>query len=232
MGKNRHSKDKLYISFDEHSKDWGGYKKKVSKNTEEPLPFNHCSLTLLPFKNPVCTKEGNVFELTSIYSYINKFHKNPITGKPLQKQDLIKLNFSKNEKGKYHCPILYKEFNENSHIIAIAETGNVFSYEAFKDFNQTINNFKDLLKDQIFDPSKIIVVQDPKKMNSKIMKNFYYFKKSENISFIKEETKDNETINHDAAQKRILAQLKREKPEEDSDDIKEKQIESKKKKKI
>ena len=31
--------------------------------------------------------------------------------------------------GKYHCPVTFKIFNENSHIVAIAPTGNVFSWE-------------------------------------------------------------------------------------------------------
>ena len=27
------------------------------------LPFNCCALSLEPFKNPVCTDEGNVFDI-------------------------------------------------------------------------------------------------------------------------------------------------------------------------
>ncbi len=30
---------------------------------------------------------------------------------------------------KYHCPVTYKVFNENSHIVAVCTTGNVYSYE-------------------------------------------------------------------------------------------------------
>ena len=29
----------------------------------------------------------------------------------------------------FHCPVTYKVFNENSHIVAIKTTGNVFAYE-------------------------------------------------------------------------------------------------------
>lgn len=29
----------------------------------------------------------------------------------------------------YHCPVTFKVFNENSNIVAIRSTGNVFSYE-------------------------------------------------------------------------------------------------------
>lgn len=36
---------------------------------------------------------------------------------------------AKNIKGEYHCPVLYKVFTNQSHIVANAKTGNVFSYE-------------------------------------------------------------------------------------------------------
>ena len=31
--------------------------------------------------------------------------------------------------GEYHCPITFRVFNENSHIVAIRTSGNVYSYE-------------------------------------------------------------------------------------------------------
>ena len=31
--------------------------------------------------------------------------------------------------GKHHCPVTFKIFNENSHIVAVAPTGNVYSWE-------------------------------------------------------------------------------------------------------
>ena len=48
---------------------------------------------------------------------------------PLEAKNLIKLNFHKNAKGEYHCPVLYKLFTKHSHIVAVGTTGNVFSYE-------------------------------------------------------------------------------------------------------
>lgn len=33
---------------------------------------------------------------------------------------------------KYHCPVTYKVFTPNSHIVAIKPTGNVFAYEVRK----------------------------------------------------------------------------------------------------
>jgi len=31
--------------------------------------------------------------------------------------------------GKYHCPVTFKVFNENTHIVAVKPTGNVFAFE-------------------------------------------------------------------------------------------------------
>lgn len=31
--------------------------------------------------------------------------------------------------GQYHCPVTFKVFNENSHIVAVKTTGNVFAFE-------------------------------------------------------------------------------------------------------
>jgi hypothetical protein len=49
--------------------------------------------------------------------------------KPIDAKSLLKLKFHKNAEGKYHCPVLYKTFSNNSHIVVVQTTGNVFSYE-------------------------------------------------------------------------------------------------------
>lgn len=48
---------------------------------------------------------------------------------PFEFKKLIKLNLSKNEKGEYQCPVMFRTFTNQSHIVAIANTGNVFSYD-------------------------------------------------------------------------------------------------------
>ncbi|CAI5522378.1 unnamed protein product, partial [Closterium sp. Naga37s-1] len=65
----------------------------------------------------------------NIVPYIQKFKRNPVTGKPLALKDLIKLHFHKNADGEYHCPVLKKVFTEFTHIVAVKTTGNVFCYE-------------------------------------------------------------------------------------------------------
>jgi peptidyl-prolyl cis-trans isomerase-like protein 2 len=136
---------------------------------------------LAPFKTPVCTKEGVIFDLLNIIPYIVKFHTNPVDGKPLSQSDLIRLNFSKNAKGEYHCPITLKTFNEFSTIVAIPETGNVFSMQAYERFNKGPKNYKDILNDKPFDPAKIIILQDP--TNLRMVNDLDYMKKKESQEF-------------------------------------------------
>ena len=62
MGKKRHSKDRLFITMTEHKLDWGG-KKDPSLRPIAKLPFHCCSLSLQPFRDPVCTPEGTIFDL-------------------------------------------------------------------------------------------------------------------------------------------------------------------------
>jgi peptidyl-prolyl cis-trans isomerase-like protein 2 len=149
----------------------------------------------MPFKDPVCLQDGTTFDIVNILPYIRKFKKNPVTGLPLKASDLIKLNFSRNEDGEYHCPILYKSFNENSTIIAIKETGNVYSYEAYEQLNKKTNNFNDLLTNQPFEAKNIIFIQDPKNIDEKNIEDFHFIKKKEDIDFIRKSQEENSKDN-------------------------------------
>ena len=117
---------------------------------------------MTPAKDPYCTPEGIIFDLLNIIPHLKKKATNPITGEPLQQSDLIKLEFHKNEKGEFHCPVTFKQFTEHSHIVAIKETGNVYSYDAYRELNKEPKYYHDLLTDQKFDPKGVITIQDPK----------------------------------------------------------------------
>uniref|UniRef100_A0A8C9U842 RING-type E3 ubiquitin-protein ligase PPIL2 n=2 Tax=Scleropages formosus TaxID=113540 RepID=A0A8C9U842_SCLFO len=139
-------------------------------------PFDHCSLSLQPFEYPMCTPDGTVFDLLSIVPWIKKFGTNPISGEKLEAKALIKLNFSKNNEGKYHCPVLYTVFTNNSHIVANKVTGNVFSYEAVEQLNFKPKNFKDLLTDEAFTRQDIITLQDPTNLDKFNVSDFFHVK--------------------------------------------------------
>lgn len=131
MGKQKHTKDRLFISQTEYKHEWGG-KKDTQKNPIAKLPFDYCSISLLPFDTPVCSPDGSVFDLMNIIPYLKRHKRNPVTGAPLKENDLVKLHFHKNDKGEYHDPISFKVFTESTHIVAIKPSGNVFSFETIE----------------------------------------------------------------------------------------------------
>ncbi|KAK2541688.1 hypothetical protein Q9233_000594 [Columba guinea] len=92
----------------------------------------------------------SLIDILSIVPGIKKYGTNPFTGEKLNAKSLIKLNFAKNSEGKYLCPVLFTVFTNNSHIVAIKTTGNVFAYEAVEQLNIKPKSYKDLLTDEPF----------------------------------------------------------------------------------
>ncbi len=151
------------------------------------LPFTHCSLSLQPFSHPYCNTNGIIYDLSNIVPFLQKYGIDPISGQKTDIKSLIKLNFHKNSEGKYHCPVLYKVFTQNSHIIAIKTTGNVFSYEAIEQLNIKAKNFKDLLTDEPFTKKDMITILDPRNLEKFNVSDFYHIKNQLRLS------EDNET---------------------------------------
>ena len=174
MGK---KSDKMYMTATEWKEDFGGMKKKALHSSFKKLPFNCCSLSFTPFKIPVCTGKGNVFDLLNILPWIKKHKTNPLTGETLVPGDLVRLKFAKNEQGSYHCPITFKTFTDNSHIVAIKNTGNVYDYATLEELNIKSKNWKDLLTDEPFTRKDIITLQDPHNLATRDMNAFDFVKK-------------------------------------------------------
>ncbi|GAB6030361.1 hypothetical protein CHUAL_006022 [Chamberlinius hualienensis] len=167
MGKRQHQKDKMYLTCTEWTKVKEGFRR---------LPFDHCSLSLQPFEHPLCTEEGHIFDLMSIVPFVKKYSLNPVTGEKLDAKSLIKLKFHKDAEGKYHCPVLYKMFNESSHIVAVKPTGNVFCYEAIEQLNLKPKMLKDLLDDTPYTKADLIVLQDPSNLGKFDLSQFHHLK--------------------------------------------------------
>ncbi|XP_062896978.1 RING-type E3 ubiquitin-protein ligase PPIL2 [Mobula hypostoma] len=177
MGKRQHQKDKMYITCTEYTNFYGGKKAVIPQANFRRLPFDHCSLSLQPFEYPVCTPDGMVFDLLSIIPWIKKFGTHPTTGEKLDVKSLIKLNYHKNNEGKYHCPVMYSVFTNNSHILAVKSSGNVYSYEAVEQLNIKTKNFRDLLSDEPFTREDIITLQDPTNVDKFNVSNFFHVKR-------------------------------------------------------
>ncbi|XP_014085834.2 RING-type E3 ubiquitin-protein ligase PPIL2 [Bactrocera oleae] len=181
MGKRQHQKDKMYLTYTEWSELYGGKKVESAENEHikfKRLPFDHCCITMVPFDTPYCDVEGNVFSLEAIHAFIKTFKVNPITGKSQDAKVLIKLNFHKNAEGEYHCPALFKPFTKNSHIVTLATTGNVYSWEAIEQLNIKTKNWKDLIDDSPFQRKDIITIQDPHHLEKFDISRFHHIRKN------------------------------------------------------
>ncbi|KAF2838256.1 hypothetical protein M501DRAFT_1011857 [Patellaria atrata CBS 101060] len=193
--------DKLYITHSEWSSSDAYSASKgsnVSKSSApdasfKRLPFNFCAVSLQPFKNPVCTSTGTIFDIENIVSWLQKHHTNPVDGKPLKSPELIKLNFSKNDDGEYVDPVTYKVFTDNTHIVALRNTGNVFSWDTVERLNIKARNWRDLVTDDEFTRTDIITLQDPQNVGSRDLSSFKYLKDGEGAHSA--EAKDTSNVN-------------------------------------
>lgn len=119
----------------------------------------------------------------------------------------------KNSKGEPHCPVLFKVFNNNSHIVAVKNTGNVFSYEAIEELNIKTKNWKDLLTDEPFLRKDIIEIQDPKNHSKFNLNSFHHLKnglKVDNDELERAKTDPRARLKHiNVETKEALAELDR-----------------------
>ncbi|KAE9986369.1 hypothetical protein EG328_005872 [Venturia inaequalis] len=177
--------DKLYIthsewasgdSFGASSGAGASSKSKVDGASFKRLPYNYCALSLQPFSHPVCTPAGSIFDLTNILPWLKKHGTNPVNGEPLKSSELIKLNFAKNDDGEYVDPVTYKVFTDNTHIVALGNTGNVFAWDTVERLNIKSKNWQDLVTDQEFSRKDIITIQDPQSLESRDLSSFKYLK--------------------------------------------------------
>lgn len=160
------------------------------------LPFNFCSLSLQPFAHPVCTSTGTIFDITNILPWIKKHGTNPVDGSPLKSSDLIKLTIAKNEEGEYVDPVTYKVLTDNTHIVALRNTGNVFAWDTVERLNIKGKLWRDLVTDEEFSRKDIITLQDPQNVESRNLSSFNYLREGE--TDILEERRSSENVNVNA----------------------------------
>ncbi|KAF9164138.1 Peptidyl-prolyl cis-trans isomerase cyp8 [Actinomortierella ambigua] len=208
MGKHT---DKNFITASERlEQGYGGAGGAKESQIFRRLPFDCCSLSLQPFESPVCTEDGIVFDLTNIVPYLKKHGTNPATGEKLEAKDLIKLHFHKNANDEYHCPITLRVFNENTHIVAIKPTGNVFAYDAVERLNIKAKHWKDLMTDEPFKRKDIIVIQDPHNLSNRNLAKFHHVKNDMAIvdeELEKEKRNPLNNINALGSTSKVLSQL-------------------------
>lgn len=160
MGRNQHSKDRLFITATEWAVEYGG-KKRARQTGQRTLPFDSCALSLQPFETPVCTSDGIIFEILHIMQFLKKHKKNPVNSQPLKFKDLLHLTMDKNQQGQWRCPVTFKTFTDKSKVVAIRTSGHVYAWEAVNDLNIKAKNWRDLMTDAPFTRQDIIKLQDP-----------------------------------------------------------------------
>lgn len=165
------------------------------------LPYNFCALSLQPFQTPVCTPEGQIFDHENIIRWLLNHDTNPTNGKPLKQTDLIKLNFAQNEAGGYVDPVTFKEFTDNTHVVAVRHgaSANVFQYDTLERLNFKPKLWKDLVSDEEFTKKDLIVLQDPQNLESRDLNSFKYLKDGEDAGIPKEEPAVNKAAMGNAA---------------------------------
>lgn len=204
MGKNQHSKDRLYLTRTEHAsgEHRGAGKQSALRLPYKTLPYDCCAISFRPFETPLCTDDGIVFELLNIVPFLKKFRRHPVTGAPLAASDLTKLHFHKNTEGQYQCPVLYKSFTQHTHIVAIKTTGNVYCYDAVKQMNLKTNHLRDLLDETPFTRADVIHVQDPTNAERRELERFNHVNAGLEVDL-----KDSGGVRHNEATARIMQQV-------------------------
>lgn len=131
-------------------------------------------MSLQPFTHPVSAADGTIFDLTHILPWLKKHGTNPVTGLPLKSAELIKLHFAKNDEGELVDPVTFKVFTNNTHIVALKNTGNVFAYDTIERLNIKPKMWKDLVSDTDFDRKDIVTLQDPQNIEARNLGSFKY----------------------------------------------------------
>ncbi|EDO06569.2 Cyclophilin type peptidyl-prolyl cis-trans isomerase/CLD family protein [Babesia bovis T2Bo] len=169
--KHRHSKDKLYLL---HSELDSSLNPKINARPGELLPLDSCALTLQPFKSPVCTTQGHVFEDSAIRSYIEKHGTNPVTGEPLSQDELIPLIFTRDDDNELQCPLSYKRFTPSSHVVVVKTSGYVYAYATLKEVSakQPGCAMQDPMTGETFSKKDLITIQDPHNTELRKIANF------------------------------------------------------------
>lgn len=125
-------------------------------------------------------------------------------GSPLKSVDLIKLHIPTNEAGEYVDPVTYKVLTDNTHVVALRNTGNVFAWDTVERLNIKGKLWRDLVTDEEFSRKDIITLQDPQNIESRNMSTFSYLKDGETDIPGRDDQSDNVNANALGSSAKIL----------------------------
>lgn len=82
-------------------------------------------------------------------------------------------------------PVTFKVFTDNTHIVALGNTGNVFAWDTVERLNIKAKMWRDLVSDKEFSRKDIITLQDPQNVGSRDLSHFKYIQ--DGVSTLTEE---------------------------------------------
>jgi len=82
-------------------------------------------------------------------------------------------------------PVTFKVFTDNTHIVALKVSGNVFAYDTVERLNIKAKMWRDLVSDEEFTRKDIITIQDPQNIEARNLSSFKYLQ--DGISTLTEE---------------------------------------------
>jgi peptidyl-prolyl cis-trans isomerase-like 2 len=126
--------------------------------------------------------------------------------------EIIRLHMAKNPDGHWHCPVVFKVFNNNTHIVAIRTTGNVYSYEAVQELNIKPNHYADLLTGEPFHRSDIITLQNPDDVEHLKLRDLNNFKY---LQMMRDDAAENSRteIRHNTTSERVIQEFEKKQKE-------------------
>lgn len=77
-------------------------------------------------------------------------------------------------------PVTYKVFTDNTHIVAVGNTGNVYAWDTVEKLNVKAKMWRDLLSDADFARENIVTLQDPLNVKGRNLSEFKYLREGVN----------------------------------------------------
>jgi peptidyl-prolyl cis-trans isomerase-like protein 2 len=125
-----------------------------------------------------------------------------------------------------YSPITNKVFTNSSHIVAIATSGNVYSYGAVEELNIKSKNFTDLISGEPFRRSDIITLQDPQNPEQLAKRDINNFAHLKTVRQESAESRQSESkIRQSLSTSNVLKEIERQRQVEKESGTKRKTLE-------
>lgn len=95
-------------------------------------------------------------------------------------------------------PVTYKVFTDNTHIVAVGKTGNVYAWDTVERLNVKAKMWMDLISDVEFGRKDIITLQDPLNVKGRNLSEFKYLREGVNTLTAEQQRERSAGVNKSA----------------------------------